>query len=127
MGLWILVQLFPRMFILIFNNSPQLVDYAVWALRIYMGATGIFGIQIACQQTFIALGNAKTSLFLAVLRKIILLIPLIYILPHFFADKAFAVFLAEPVADLLAVITTASMFAYQFRRAMAKLEAETTT
>ena len=127
MGLWILVQLFPRMFILIFNNSPQLVDYAVWALRIYMGATGIFGIQIACQQTFIALGNAKTSLFLAVLRKIILLIPLIYILPHFFADKAFAVFLAEPVADLLAVITTASMFSYQFRRAMAKLEAETTT
>ena len=127
MGLWILVQLFPRIFILIFNNSPQLVDYAVWALRIYMGATGIFGIQIACQQTFIALGNAKTSLFLAVLRKIILLIPLIYILPHFFADKAFAVFLAEPVADLLAVITTVSMFSYQFRRAMAKLEAETTT
>lgn len=65
-------------------------------VRIYMGCSGIFGIQIACQQTFVALGNAKTSLFLAVWRKIILLIPLIYILPHFFADKAFAVFLAEP-------------------------------
>ena len=64
------------------------MDYASWALRIYMAATGIFGIQIACQQTFVALGNAKISLFLAVLRKIILLIPLIYILPHFFADKA---------------------------------------
>ena len=122
MGLWILVQLFPRMFILIFNNSPELVDYASWALRIYMAATGVFGVQIACQQTFIALGNAKTSLFLAVLRKIILLIPLIYILPLFFTDKAFAVFLAEPVADVLAVCTTATMFFFQFRRSMAELE-----
>ena len=120
--LWALVQLFPRMFALIFNNNPELVDYAAWALRIYMGATGIFGIQIACQQTFIALGNAKTSLFLAVLRKIILLIPLIYILPNFFANKAFAVFLAEPVADLLAVCTTATMFSVQFRKSMADLE-----
>lgn len=122
LALWALVQLFPRMFALIFNSDPALVDYAAWALRIYMGATGIFGIQIACQQTFIALGNAKTSLFLAVLRKIILLIPLIYILPHFSADKAFAVFLAEPVADLLAVCTTAAMFSIQFRRSMAQLE-----
>lgn len=120
--LWALVQLFPRVFVLIFNNNPELVDYAVWALRIYLGATGIFGIQIACQQTFIALGNAKTSLFLAVLRKIILLIPLIYILPNFFEDKAFAVFLAEPVADFLAVCTTAAMFSAQFRRSMAELE-----
>lgn len=124
--LWVLVQLFPEMFVLIFNNSPALVDYAAWALRIYMAATGIFGIQIACQQTFVALGSAKISLFLAVLRKIILLIPLIYILPNFFADKAFAVFLAEPVADLLAVCTTAVMFSVQFRRSMATLEAPET-
>ena len=123
MTLWALVQLFPQVFGLIFNNKPELVEYAVWALRIYMGTSGLFGIQIACQQTFVALGNAKTSLFLAVLRKIILLIPLIYILPNFFADKAFAVFLAEPVADFLAVATTATMFATQFRRSMAELEA----
>ena len=122
MTLWLLVQLFPRTFALVFNNSPALVDYAAWALRIYMGATGIFGVQIACQQTFIALGNAKTSLFLAVLRKIILLIPLIYILPLFFANKAFAVFLAEPVADFLAVCTTAVLFSRQFKRSMAELE-----
>ena len=120
--LWVLVQLFPRMFIMIFNNNPALVDYAVRALRIYMGATGIFGIQVACQQTFVALGNAKTSLFLAVLRKIILLIPLIYIMPMFMADKATAVFLAEPVADFLAVLTTACMFRVQFRRSMKELE-----
>ena len=112
--LWAAVQLFPRTFVLIFNNDPQLVAYAAKALRIYMAATGIFGIQIACQQTFIALGNAKTSLFLAALRKIILLIPLIYILPHFFVNKVIAVFLAEPVADLLAVATTATMFSIQF-------------
>ena len=122
MVLWALVQLFPQLFILLFNDDPTLVDYAAWALRIYMGATGLFGIQIACQQTFVALGNAKTSLFLAALRKIILLVPLIYILPCFFADKAFAVFLAEPVADFLAVCTTSAMFALQFRRAMASLE-----
>ena len=121
--MWVLVQLFPRAFIMLFNSDPQLLDYAAWALRVYMGATGIFGIQIACQQTFIALGNAKASLFLAVLRKIILLIPLIYILPHFFADQAFAVFLAEPVADFLAVCTTAGMFAVQFKKSMRALEA----
>lgn len=82
------------MFAGIFTPDAQLQEYAAWAMRIYMGATGIFGIQIACQQTFVALGNAKTSLFLAVLRKIILLIPLIYILPPFFTNKALAVFLA---------------------------------
>ena len=120
--LWAAVQLFPRVFVQIFNNTPELVDYAAWALRIYMGTTCLFGIQIACQQTFVALGNAKTSLFLAVLRKIILLIPLIYILPNFFADKTFAVFLAEPAADFLAVTATASMFAIQFKRSMAELE-----
>ena len=120
---WILVQCFPRIFVMIFTNNPALVEYAAWALRIYMGTTGFFGVQIACQQTFIALGNAKTSLFLAVLRKIILLIPLIYILPNFFADKAFAVFLAEPAADLLAVCTTGTMFYFQFKRSMKELEA----
>ena len=120
--LWAAVQLFPQVFVQIFNNNPELVDYAAKALRVYMGATCLFGVQIACQQTFVALGNAKTSLFLAVLRKIILLIPLIYILPTFFANKAFAVFLAEPVADFLAVTATASIFAVQFKRSMAELE-----
>ena len=120
--LWALVQLMPRMFAGIFTPDPELRSYAAWALRIYMGATGIFGVQIACQQTFIALGNAKTSLFLAVLRKIILLIPLIFLLPHFFTNKVFAVFLAEPIADILAVCTTAAMFAIQFKKSMAELE-----
>jgi len=123
MTLWVLVQGFPQVFIRIFNSDAALVDYAAGAVRVYMAATGIFGVQIACQQTFIALGNAKTSLFLAVLRKIILLIPLIYILPNFFADKAFAVFLAEPAADFGAVAATSVMFAIQFKRAMRELDA----
>jgi len=120
--LWALIQLFPQTFVSIFNNDPALVEYAAWAARVYLGGLGIFGIQLSCQQTFIALGNAKTSLFLAVLRKIILLIPLIYILPNFFADKVFAVFLAEPAADLIAMTTTAVLFSRQFKRAMAELE-----
>ena len=120
--MWTLAQLMPQVFAGIFTPDPELQAYAAWALRIYMAATGIFGVQIACQQTFIALGNAKASLFLAVLRKIILLIPLIHILPHFFTNKVFGVFLAEPVADMLAVCTTACMFAIQFKKSMAALE-----
>lgn len=120
--LWLLVQAFPQFFVQIFNNDSALVSYGAWALRIYMGASCLFGVQLACQQTFMATGNAKSSLFLAILRKIILLIPMIYILPNFFEDKAFAVFLAEPVADLLAVSTTAALFFVQFRRSVAALE-----
>lgn len=123
MVLWALVMVFPQVFISIFNNSTELVEFGAPCLRTYMAVSGIFGIQIACQQTFIALGNAKNSLFLALLRKIILLIPLIYIMPAIFtADKTMAVFLAEPVADFLAVTTTATMFARYFGKVMRKGE-----
>ena len=98
------------------------MEYAKWALKIYMGMSLIFGAQIACQQTFLAVGNAKTSLFLAILRKIILLIPLIFILPNFFENKVFAVFLAEPVADTLAVATTVTLFTIQFRQVLRELK-----
>ena len=125
MAIWLLVELFPSVFVRIFNSTPSLVAYASRSVRIYMACSGIFGIQTACQQTFVALGNAKTSLLLAVWRKIILLVPLIYILPCFFADKAFAVFLAEPVAAFGAVVMTSVMFYRQFRRSMRALE-ETT-
>lgn len=114
--MWTVCMLFPQIFIGIFTSDAQLAGYTKWAIHIYMAATLIFGIQIACQQTFIALGNAKVSVFLALLRKVILLIPLIYILPNFFADKTMAVFLAEPVADVIAVTTTAVLFAKEYRR-----------
>lgn len=110
MAFWALAELFPGAFVRIFNNSSELLETTTWALRIYLAASGVFGLQSAVQQTFIALGQAKISLFIACLRKIILLIPLIYILPMFFADKVFAVFLAEPVADLISVITAVTLF-----------------
>ena len=108
---WLLVELFPGFFVKLFNNnSPELYKMTVWALRIYMGMTGIFGIQMAIQQTFMSLGQAKLSLFIACLRKIILLIPLIYILPAFLTDKVFAVFLAEPVSDFISVVVASVLF-----------------
>ena len=87
-----------------------------------MAVSLVFGIQIACQQTFISLGNAKVSIFLALLRKLILLIPLIYVLPLFFQDKVMAVFLAEPVADFIAVTVTGILFAVQFRNILNEMD-----
>ena len=120
--LWLFTMTCPEVFIKIFNNDPELVAFATPALRIYMAANCIFGAQIACQQTFIALGNAKSSLFLALLRKIILLVPLIYILPMFIENKTNAVFMAEPVADVIAVVCTILLFVTQFRKSMKELE-----
>ena len=101
-------------------DTPKIgSDYK--ALRIYMGVICLFGIQIACQQTFVSLGNAPVSLFLAILRKIILLIPLIYIVPLFMEDKCSAIFLAEPIADFIAVSTTATIFIIVFKKSMKKI------
>ena len=120
--LWLVCMLFPQWLAGAFSSDAALIAYTVPALRIYMACSLLFGLQIACQQTFIAIGNAKTSLFLAVLRKLLLLIPLIYILPALLEDKTTAVYLAEPVADTLAVITTVTMFSFQFRRALKQME-----
>lgn len=118
---WVLVQLFPGTFVRLFNNSsPELIETTIWALRIYMATSGFFGIQMAVQQTFVSLGQAKLSLIIACLRKIILLIPLIYILPLFFEDKTFAVFFAEPVADLISVIVAGTLFAINIKKILAK-------
>lgn len=119
---WAAVMLFPGLFVSIFNNEEDLLGITTWAIHIYLAAGFLMGAQLACQQTFISIGQAKSSLFLALLRKIILLIPLIYILPNFFENKVFAVFLAEPVSDVLAVTTTVCLFAYQFKRLLAKLD-----
>ncbi|MBD5162417.1 MAG: MATE family efflux transporter [Oscillibacter sp.] len=121
-GFWLLVQLFPQAFIRIFNNDPELMETAVWTLRVYTAVLGLFGIQMSVQQTFMAIGKAKASLFIACLRKVILLIPLIFILPHFFENKVFAVFLAEPVSDFISITAAAVTFFFVFRPAMAELE-----
>ena len=119
------LELFPHSFVLLFNDKPELVDLAVWALRIYVAGMFMLGIQTSCQQTFVALGQAKISLFLALLRKIILLLPLILILPRLITGhQVMAVFLAEPVADVLAALTTGLMFLWRFPRILERRRKE---
>ena len=121
--LWLFVMIFPQGFASMFTSDADLLSYTQMALRIYMGSMLLFGIQMACQMTFIAIGNAKASILVAVMRKFILLIPLIYIMPHIFtADKARAAYMAEPVADFFAVCFTAVLFYFQFRKALRKME-----
>ena len=107
--LWVLFLMIPRVFGNIFSSDSSLVDFTVWAMRSYMAGIFSTGVQISYQQTFMALGQAKISLLMACLRKLILLIPLIFILPHVFADQVFGVFVAEPVSDILAATVTAIM------------------
>lgn len=120
--IWALLMLFPGMFAMIFTEDAALIAYTKSALRIYCAAMGIFGIQMACQFTFISIGNAGASIAVAVMRKFVLLLPLIYIMPHLMEDKTRAVYMAEPVADILAVTFTIILFAVQFKKAMRKLE-----
>lgn len=118
------IEIFPGMFVAMFNDKPELVEIALWTLRVYAAGMFMLGIQNSCQQTFVALGQAKISLFLALLRKIILLIPLIFILPQFLENKVLAVFLAEPSADILAAIVTGSLFFWRFPKLLRAREAE---
>ena len=122
MVVWTLVMAFPQMFAKIFVPQPELIDFTSWALRIYCAGMGIFGAQVACQMTFTSIGNAKASIMVAVMRKFILLVPLIYILPHLVSNPTMGVYLAEPVADVLAVAFTLVLFSRQFGKAMRELE-----
>ena len=113
---WLASMFAPQLFVRIFNDDPALVEHTVWALRIYMAGIFAMGFQTTCQQCFMALGQAAVSLLLACLRKLILLIPLIYILPLFFANKVFGVFLAEPVCDIVAATVTVTVFLARFNK-----------
>ena len=119
---WALVMLFPRVFVAIFNSKPELVAFASNALRIYFAGMVLFGIQIACQMTFVSLGKALSSVSVAVVRKFVLLLPLIYIMPHVVSDPTVGVYLAEPIADVIAVTFTAVLFVFQFKKALKKIE-----
>ena len=111
---WLVMMIVPQLFAGLFTSDTNLVDYTSWALHIYMAGIFSIGFQVSCQQSFMALGQAKVSLLLACLRKIVLLIPLIFILPCFLADKVFAVFLAEPISDILAATVTTITFLTRF-------------
>lgn len=117
--LWAGVMLFPRGFASLFTSEAELLVFTGPALRVYAACLFLFGIQMACQMTFTSLGNAKASIVVAVVRKFVLLIPLIFLLPQIFtADKTMAVYLAEPVADFIAVSFTAVLFTFQFKKAL---------
>ena len=117
---WVVMMVAPGAVAGIFTSDASLIQYTTWAMRIYMAGIFSLGIQIGCQQSFMALGQAKVSLLLACLRKLILLIPLIFILPHVVSDPVFGVFLAEPVSDILAATVTAITFFSRFNKILDK-------
>lgn len=121
--LWLLVMALPGGFAAMFTSDARLMEYTRTALRIYMGSMFLFGIQMACQMTFNALGKAKESIVVAVMRKFVLLIPLIYIMPQILrSDQTMAVYMAEPIADLLAVTFTAVLFGIQFKKILGSMK-----
>ena len=122
--LWLAVMLFPRVFVSIFTPDDALVAFAAKALRIYFSGMVLFGIQIACQMTFVSLGNAPSSILVAVVRKFVLLLPLIYIVPHLASNPTTGVYLAEPIADVTAVTFTAILFVFQFKKALKRIESD---
>ena len=119
---WALIQMFPSVFAGIFSSDKSLVTFTADALKIYCGMLFMFGIQIACQMTFVAIGNAICSVIVAVVRKFVLLLPLIYIVPNFVSNKTNGVYMAEPIADFIAVSFTVIIFSVQFKKALYKLK-----
>lgn len=120
--LWSVIMIFPRLLPTVFTPDAALVDFTASVIRIYFGGLIIFGAQIACQMTFVSLGKALSSVTVAVVRKFVLLLPLIYIVPQFMADKTLGVYTAEPIADIIAVTFTVILFAFQFKKAMRSIE-----
>ena len=119
--IWAAVMAFPKVFVSLFTPDKALADFASKALRIYFAGMLLFGIQIACQMTFVSLGNALSSVTVAIIRKFVLLLPLIYIMPNLVDNRTIGVYLAEPIADILAVTFTAILFVFQFKRALKKI------
>lgn len=121
--LWAAVMLLPQAFAGMFTPDSHLLAFTKTALRIYMACMLLFGIQIACQMTFMSIGNAKSSILVAVMRKFILLIPLIYLMPRLMPSApTTAVYMAEPIADFCAVTFTAILFRFQFKRSLGSLQ-----
>jgi putative MATE family efflux protein len=112
------VVLSPRMFAVLFSSNEELISLTCRYMPVYFFGIIIFGIQMSCQSTFLALGQAKVSLFIALLRKVVLLIPLAVILPKFMGVAG--IYRAEPVADILSVTVTSILFIHTARRLFRK-------
>ena len=111
-------MIFPKAFVSMFTNKQDLIQFASNVIKIYCAVLFMFGIQIACQMTFVSIGNAKSSIIVAIVRKFVLLLPLIYIMPLLIEDKTIAVYTSEPVADFVAVTFTAILFVFQFKKSI---------
>ena len=122
--LWAAVQIIPKVFVSIFTADASLINFTAPMLRIYLGGLFLFGIQIACQMTFTSLGKAVNSIVVAVVRKFVLLLPLIYIMPHVVSNPTTGVYMAEPIADIIAVLFTSVLFSFQFKKALAEIQNE---
>ena len=119
--LWAAVQIIPKVFVSIFTSDAKLVAFTAPMIKIYLGGLFLFGIQIACQITFTSLGKAVNSIIVAVVRKFVLLLPLIYIMPHVVSNPTIGVYMAEPIADIIAVLFTSVLFTFQFKKALAQI------
>lgn len=112
------IMLAPQVFVSVFTQDRELIEFAAPMMRIYFAGLALLGVQTACQLTLTALGKSVSSIVVAVVRKFVLLIPLIYILPHMIADRTMAVYMSEPVADVIAVSFTAVLFTCKFRKTL---------
>ena len=121
-ALWGSIMLFPRAFAAMFTTDTALLDFTESVIRIYFGGMLLFGVQVACQMTFVSLGNAPSSVIVAVVRKFVLLLPLIYVMPNLVEDSTLGIYMAEPIADIVAVTFTTVLFIFQFKKALKKIE-----
>lgn len=110
----------PGVYAGIFTDNQDLVELTCKVMPVYFLGITIFGIQNTCQSTFLALGQAKVSLFIALLRKVILLIPLAIILPRFMG--VMGIYRAEPTADVISVTVTIILFTVTFKKILHSIE-----
>lgn len=116
--LYVIIMIFPKGFASLFTDNIELINYTGSVIRKYFAVLLIFGIQIACQMTFVSIGNAKCSIIVAVVRKFVLLLPLIYLVPMIIDNKIIGVYLAEPISDFISVTFTTILFAFQFKKSI---------
>ena len=115
---WLAVLLFPEFWILVFNDDPQLLKVGAVTMRIYFAAFVMMGFQNIGQNTFVALGRAKEAVFFSLFRKVILAVPLMFLMPRLWNLGAYGVFAAEPVSDIIGGLASYCTMMFTVWRAM---------
>ena len=114
--LMIFMMCFPTLVAAAFTDDARLIETVRRTMPLFLAGMTIFGLQRTCQNMFVALGQAKISIFIALLRKVILLIPLALLLPHFIGVRG--VYAAEAISDAIAAICCTLLFAWQFPKVL---------